>query len=159
MAIEIYQVIQVVPFSSPSWRSLNLKVTPWKGHVFTIPIWITRYSYFNRRCIFKWCMFFGRLVHCTEAIGSSQVVGISDSVRIFFEAIPWKKILVPISGRWQQKYPFYFHPRLGKNPILTHIFSKELKPPTSFCVKLLMVSKIDPLNGAWRSGTPSETCY
>ena len=31
----------------------------------------------------------------------------------------------------------YVHPYLGKIPILTHIFQKELKPPTSECIHSL----------------------
>ena len=118
-------------------------LTPWKGRL-TIPkrsLWITRYGYFNRRCIFKWLHVFWST--CPLYRSYRILSGFGD-IRLCptQEAIPWKKILVPISGWWQQKYVFYFHPRLRKNPILTHIFSKELKPPTSFCVKLLMVSKI-----------------
>lgn len=67
-------------------------------------------------------------VHFTVPKLSSQVVFGDIRLCPTQEAIPWKKILVPISGRWQQKYVFYFH---RKNPILTHIFSKELKSPTS----------------------------
>ena len=37
--------------------------------------------------------------------------------------------LVIYSSRWFQT--FYFHPYLGKIPMLTNIFSKGLKPPTS----------------------------
>ena len=33
--------------------------------------------------------------------------------------------------RWWFQIFFYFHPYLGKIPILTNIFSDRLKPPTS----------------------------
>ena len=64
-----------MPFSSPSWRSLNLSKGSLKhpkkspGIVISIEDASSNGACFN----------FGLTVHCTEAIGSSQVVGISDS--------------------------------------------------------------------------------
>ena len=39
---------------------------------------------------------------------------------------------LPLSSWWFQIF-VYFHPYLGKVSILTNIFSKGLKPPTSYC--------------------------
>ena len=39
-----------------------------------------------------------------------------------------------LSGWWLQIF-FYFHPYLGKIPILTNIFSDGLKPPTSYSLQ------------------------